>query len=469
MPPGKRKKEKRKEDDFTTRVLRNFQTLIPDWPLYILYGLIIGALESLRHHIGSEDTPDVSWENPFAELQLPVRYDWKENHVIFIDEYDEKHAAEREEEFIDSVIDHHMVHVLWKITNGAALSKEGSEVFPILEKEVWDVIDSLPEAEAGKKLAELYRPYPIGFAIERLKEEIDKGGSVSDNDTVHGRMKGISPLGFACSVGADKVAGNMIFVFLPLVVDVGEHRAYYPILTGLVFDDPDAPLQMSQSEQGEFWEHLFQMLNDICEEVLPAQSVEGKEFLSVVLGGIDERIFPYYAPWIRSTHESALAYFQKTGTLPALMLSQHMVPGEPDQRETSDKREQYVSRFPMLPDLGWKEVAIAFKSHDYVVVSARDQLRRYHYAELGFADKRKGDKPNTLWLFLKDLAKLERISWRENIDQETRSKAQKKISDIRRILKNLMGVDDDPFHPYSSEDGWRPKFCLTDDSFSDLE
>lgn len=338
MSPGKRKRKSPSKDKFADRVIKYFQGTVPDWPLYMLCTLMIGALKSLRHYIESEDAPDANWENPFAELQFPARWDWKASQIIFIDAFDQKHAEEREEEFIDSVFDYHIAQVFWAITNGAMLYKEGQDLFPILEQEVWDVIRSLPEDDGKEKLTELYQPFAIGCIPVPIDERSDNDRSGSDHDGLREILEDIPKLQFACSVGDNIISGTMMFVFQPLVVNADEHRAYYPILTGLVFDDPDAALLMSQLEQGEFWGRLLQQCDDICSSMLPGESTEGTESRSVVLNGIERDILPVYRPWIQGVHESALAYFEKSGELPALRLPHCRVPQEADQDDNAVKQ-----------------------------------------------------------------------------------------------------------------------------------
>ena len=349
MSPGKRKRKSPSKDKFVDRVIEYFQGTVPDWPLYMLSTLIIGALKSLRHYMESEDAPDANWENPFAELQFPARWDWKANQIIFIDAFNQKAAEEREEAFIDSVFDYHIAQVFWAITNGAMLYKEGQDLIPILEQEVWDVIHSMPEDDGKEKLAELYQPFVIGCIPVPVEERSDNIHFGSDHEGLRKRLEDIPKLRFASEVGGNIISGTMMFVFQPLMVNADEHRAYSSILAGLVFDDPDAALLMSQSEQGEFWGRLLQQCDYICSSLLPDKSDEGTEFHSVVLQGIDKGLLPIYEPWIIGVHGSALASLREKGELPALRLPQYVEPKEPDQRDSSTAAEEEGRRKAKLP------------------------------------------------------------------------------------------------------------------------
>lgn len=130
---------------------------------------------------------------------------------------------------------------------------------------------------------------------------------------------------------------------------------------------------------------------------------------------------------------------------------------------TTDRPKQSVmARFPSLPELRWEEVTIVFVSDDSVRVSARDVRETYLFSEMGFKDRRKGDRPDSRWAFLRELAAHEgRIDWQtKSLSSEQRNRAEKAISTVRKRLKTLMGIEEDPFHLYRSRKAYETRFTL---------
>jgi hypothetical protein len=126
--------------------------------------------------------------------------------------------------------------------------------------------------------------------------------------------------------------------------------------------------------------------------------------------------------------------------------------GNPDVKKTE---------FPSPPGLKWSEVKIIFDSNDWVRVIARETAKRYSYSQLGFGDTRTTDKPMKAWVVLQGFAQYHgKIPWENNLPKSVLNNLQKKIGVIRKILKTLMGIDDDPFYPYKKESGWTTKFRI---------
>jgi len=139
-----------------------------------------------------------------------------------------------------------------------------------------------------------------------------------------------------------------------------------------------------------------------------------------------------------------------------------------DSFYVDSRREKYANiiKFPSPEGLKWEQVIIRFTSNDYIEISAGKIKKEYHFAQIGFKDRRSHYKPDTRWAILKGFA--DRGS---SIDFEKikRNKADKRrteaaISELRKRLKNIIGIDDDPFQPYSRKYGYSPKFILSDDS-----
>ena len=138
-----------------------------------------------------------------------------------------------------------------------------------------------------------------------------------------------------------------------------------------------------------------------------------------------------------------------------------------EKRPRSKEGQEQIARFPSPKDLKWEEVSMTFVSNETLEIRARGVVKKYHYAQIGFQDKRMVDTPNGLWLFLKDVFASEygEIAWEpSNLDPKRLKNAQQPVSRLRKLLKSAMGIEEDPFYPYWEVKAYRPRFSITDNT-----
>ena len=110
---------------------------------------------------------------------------------------------------------------------------------------------------------------------------------------------------------------------------------------------------------------------------------------------------------------------------------------------------------------------MAFVSDEAIKVRARKQLKEYRFDQIGFNNKKNG-KPNILWLFLRALAQRGgELSW-ENAGrygtQLNQNQVQSNVKRLRKLLRDFMGIKEDPFYPYRKVKAYQTKFTLTNDA-----
>jgi len=129
------------------------------------------------------------------------------------------------------------------------------------------------------------------------------------------------------------------------------------------------------------------------------------------------------------------------------------------------QKEIDVDRFPSPPDLCWEEVSMAFVSDQEIKVKARDQLKKFKFDQIGFEDKRSG-KPNRLWFFLQVFAAIGgQLSWQDlSSTGMTANQVQSNVKRLRKILRNFMEIEDDPFEPYYKVKAYQTRFTITGDA-----
>jgi len=135
-----------------------------------------------------------------------------------------------------------------------------------------------------------------------------------------------------------------------------------------------------------------------------------------------------------------------------------------EKRPLSKEGQEQIARFPSPKDLKWEEVSMTFLTNETIEIRARDVRKKYHYAQLGFQDRRQLDTPNMLWLLLREVFASEygEIAFeRSDLDIKLTRQAQKKVSRLRGQLKEIMGIEGDPFYEYRKVRAYRPKFSIS--------
>ena len=110
------------------------------------------------------------------------------------------------------------------------------------------------------------------------------------------------------------------------------------------------------------------------------------------------------------------------------------------------------------PDDNWPDIGIHSPDSLHAVVVSTLGAERYSFEELGFAREDNG-KPNSEWIALMRTCEGDT---RHRCRTTTGQAKKQQISKLRRHLKDLFGLKDNPFYPYSKSHGWLPKFdCST--------
>jgi len=166
-------------------------------------------------------------------------------------------------------------------------------------------------------------------------------------------------------------------------------------------------------------------------------------------------IEPEFKLYITSFYEWAKAHREVSGRLPELEVAE---PARP--------RSKRIARFPPLKGLRWDEVSMGFVSNDALRIQARGISKTYNFAEIGFKDGRRSDRPNSRWGILKDgFAKYDgELSWKTDLPKKTQDRLKATVKDIRKLLKTIMQIDDDPFYPYREVHAYKTRFELRDDT-----
>jgi hypothetical protein len=124
--------------------------------------------------------------------------------------------------------------------------------------------------------------------------------------------------------------------------------------------------------------------------------------------------------------------------------------------------ERLVRSFPTPYGSTWSDIVIRFTSDFQVQIRARDQTEVRTYIEMGFEDRRKGNrrsKPDGNWEILKKFAELNgKIHATERADNW--KKLEKSVQEINKRLKGLFGFNDRPITYEGLSKAYRTRFKI---------
>lgn len=139
----------------------------------------------------------------------------------------------------------------------------------------------------------------------------------------------------------------------------------------------------------------------------------------------------------------------------------NIILNSPISTTSSSKSATQANVFQSMDNLTPEELSITFvgDKHDagmgnsMLEISARKEKRKVALSEIGLVDRRKGHL-NFQGTILLGMARKKK-STSSNV-------TTKKISRLRKVLKNYLGINSDLFLPYNKSYGWSPRFKLND-------
>jgi hypothetical protein len=124
---------------------------------------------------------------------------------------------------------------------------------------------------------------------------------------------------------------------------------------------------------------------------------------------------------------------------------------------------QRLLSLPIPPGTTWADVSIRFLSDNRIQIKAPGCSEPLNCLEAGFEDARK-NVPNLAWKVLRELAINSGKLQRPNVPGAQRKQIvslEKSVEAIRKGLKRLFGIDEDPFFPYREVRCYRGKFSIS--------
>lgn len=126
---------------------------------------------------------------------------------------------------------------------------------------------------------------------------------------------------------------------------------------------------------------------------------------------------------------------------------------------TQSKQKALLPRLDVPAGLKWEDVEIRFLTEETIHIKYQGVRRNFGFADLGFEDARSKGTPDGAWIFLRELATAPNNEIvRHPIAPAV---AEKRVETLRKRLRTILGLGDDPFFSYRKEHCYRPRFKVS--------
>ena len=115
-------------------------------------------------------------------------------------------------------------------------------------------------------------------------------------------------------------------------------------------------------------------------------------------------------------------------------------------------------------NLKWRDIKIELMTDSVIrfkIIESGKKAIRINYTDMGMNDNRKTDMPDRLWIMLEDLIDNDGKTSKEQMKFLNRSKTEKTISQLRKKLKEVTGLKDNPIL-FNKTEGYTVQFKVED-------
>jgi len=253
----------------TEEYLRDFESRHPRLFGEAMVSLARYTFESLRARLEDPEEEAVTWREPFLEVRFPVAFHQDDGPIpltmeepgVSVSDFTDENWRRLRKSALDGTEDPLFTGALAQfselifharelaffatVTHGTAFFKEGEEYTAHALKN-W-----APDPPEGAS------PEELQAAFEKLCQPFVLSGPPPGE-------------GFRLSGTVDEkpFTGSVVFEVHPLVVDVNEEEAFYPVIGGLVLEGEGGdPSAWSEEDRGVFWTALFEEMDKLAESL----------------------------------------------------------------------------------------------------------------------------------------------------------------------------------------------------------
>lgn len=221
-----------------------------EWGKITLFQLAYDATLFLKTRIEDPEEKEITWSNPFVELQYPVEMDWEKlSPLAFtLTDKDLLDVMKISQIMTEGFLHTKSLFIFRALCNDTALLKEGDSHTILLSKDHIEYLNRLPEKKRQKAFKKIEaqafdNPLTLPFVSKR---------QVTDPK---GRKR--------------KLEALLFLRFEPLILDKDVKRAYYPVLVGLRFKGYK-PIGWPEQDRQDFWNTFLSEIEALIpKEIIP--------------------------------------------------------------------------------------------------------------------------------------------------------------------------------------------------------
>lgn len=240
--------------------LNQYEQKDPNWLSLLICRLIKVAMVSLQRLIDNPNEQNISWDNPWVEIQFSLEWDWSKKYNLST-----QALAEQVTKIFSSSIKNLRV---FQLLNPKATYKQDNKFFDLNSST--PLLDIIVENERKPLLLNLSEP--ITFRISS-PQETSQNNSLISNFTIYEMLINFPDLIVKAKLNDQNLEVCIVTEFTPLVIDKDVQRAYYPVAIGLVLDDSNLSTLLTDSTLG-FWQNLFNSLDVVINSLSTKQPIE---------------------------------------------------------------------------------------------------------------------------------------------------------------------------------------------------
>ena len=252
--------------------LREFVSLYareePNRAKTTLWELIRSGLISLKRCLDAPDETEITWSDPFVEVQFPG--EWHRSHQPAHTPDPAGDISSDHSDLADMLIRNSNLFVLQVLTNHVALRTQDENHWLLLPDDLEEALDQVSDDDRESLIEKLYKPVTVDTNGVDIEQWLD-GDILPPNPlrtTLEGELLALSKLTFQAGDDDGPAQATIFVQFRTPVLDEIEHRAYFPVVIGLVFPQSPQPPPIATQEQGDrLWDSIITKIDETLDSL----------------------------------------------------------------------------------------------------------------------------------------------------------------------------------------------------------
>ena len=327
--------------DVLHAVLDGYENDQPHWRGLVLAWLMESSVDYLCRYVEKGKDSGARWRQPFVEVRYAVNWNWDYkgpgDPIINYGTISSATSDSGMKKIVMAIAVETVVQTtLQDVTHRVAIEKHGKKHEPLLPVEVIEVLRKVRGRRRRQAiLDDLYQPFSMGAAEVEIDEATLKDGRPLSKKTrsalakAHRRID-LPPVFVTVTKDDRKLTLTPIFQIHPLVVEVPNRQAYYPMTFGIMlapqpqpgedivelFKAPWArPELWPASERKLFWKKLAELFREVGKSLKLTAAPAAEEAVLTVSAKIRVKLDPSRPEQSEDAVNQMLSNFQKTGAV----------------------------------------------------------------------------------------------------------------------------------------------------------